>query len=561
MHLMDVLNVFGGLAIFIFGMNMMSDGLNKSAGERMKSILGLFTSNRFVAIVSGTVVTAVVQSSSATTTMVIGFVNAGLLTLVQSIGIIFGANIGTTVTAQLVAFDIEWLIMPAIMLGVGMSFIPRDKVRYASETIIGFGLLFLGMSLMSGALKGVSTNESFQAIFATFNCDPDLAGGVIPPLKVFGAITIGLVATCIIQSSSATSGIVIALGLSGVIDNIETAMALILGSNIGTTITAQIAALTANRLAKQAALAHTLFNVIGVLVLLVTFWIPCPGSDEALFFAVLGKLSVGGELPRQIANAHTLFNVCTTLVLIPFVPVLARICEHIIPVNLRRVGFQRLEPHLLDTPAIALTQSKHTLRHMLRKSWNMVDCALRTYNRNDAKNQLLAERLDQREKRVDELQYEITKYLEQIMRKKLTPAQTSVIPLLLHCTNDAERIGDHTAIIVELIRNFKSEAGNLSDAANQEFATLCDKLNDLANVAADLLLDQPSQMLIDQGYELDRELGALCRNYEANHVRRTGGLSEKPEVGLFYVEIISEIRKVGHHFGNVVERARAISVV
>ena len=259
-----LLNVLGGLAIFIFGMKMMSDGLHRVAGERMKNILRLFSSNRIVAIITGAVVTAVIQSSSASTVMVVGFTNAGLLSLIQAIGIIFGANIGTTVTAQLVAFDISWIIMPSIILGLLLSFIPKLSLSNWSETVIGLGFLFLGMNLMSSELKQLSSHPAFMEAFQLFKCAP--VNGWVPPVALFGAIGIGLVATLIIQSSSACSGIIIALGASGLID-LYTAVALVLGSNIGTTVTAQLAAITANRVAKQAALAHTLFNVLGVLII------------------------------------------------------------------------------------------------------------------------------------------------------------------------------------------------------------------------------------------------------------------------------------------------------
>lgn len=237
MGFMQWMQVFGGLAIFIFGMKLMSDGLHHVAGEKMRSILRMFSANRVVGVISGTLVTCVIQSSSASTVMVIGFVNAGLLSLVQAMGLIFGANIGTTITAQLVAFDIAWIIMPSIILGLLMSFVPRQRIANWSETIIGFGFLFLGMETMSATLKVMAQNPTFMKAFQTFQCAP--VDGTIPFMALLGAIGIGLVATCIVQSSSACSGIVIALGASGLLD-IYTAVALILGSNIGTTITAQI---------------------------------------------------------------------------------------------------------------------------------------------------------------------------------------------------------------------------------------------------------------------------------------------------------------------------------
>ena len=254
--LATVLQVLGGLAVFIYGMKLMSDGLHQAAGEKMRSILRMFSANPVIAVLSGAAVTCVIQSSSASTVMVIGFVNAGLLSLFQAMGLIFGANIGTTITAQLVAFDISWIIMPSIILGLLMSFGKNQKIANWSETIIGLGFLFLGMEFMSGELKTLAQLDSFKSAFLTFQCAP--VNGIIPPGALLGAVFIGMAATMIIQSSSACSGIVIALGSSGLLD-IYTAVALILGSNIGTTVTAQLAAMTANRVAKHFVLIYKFF--------------------------------------------------------------------------------------------------------------------------------------------------------------------------------------------------------------------------------------------------------------------------------------------------------------
>ncbi|MBQ9759368.1 MAG: Na/Pi cotransporter family protein, partial [Opitutales bacterium] len=388
------------MAIFIFGMKLMSDGLHNVAGDKMRTVLRLFSANRFVGILSGATVTAVIQSSSASTVMVIGFVNAGLLTLVQVIAIIFGANIGTTVTAQIVAFDIEWIIMPSIIIGLLLSFVPVRSIRNWSETVIGLGFIFFGMTLMSGQLKSLASDPAFMQLFQIFNCAP--VDGVIPPLALLGAIGVGVAATFVVQSSSAVSGIVIALGISGLVD-LYTAVALILGSNIGTTVTAQLASLTANRIAKQTALAHTLFNVIGVIIVAGTFWFTIDG--EPIFFKAVKSFSDSeNDLARQIANAHTLFNVTATIILVGFIPLLAKICEKVIPVEKERTKFQRLEPHLLYTPSIALAQTAGALRKMLKKSWKIVDCTLCLYNKNDEKNQNVLKQLEKREADVDERQ-------------------------------------------------------------------------------------------------------------------------------------------------------------
>ena len=545
-----VIQVMGGLAIFIFGMKLMSDGLHKVAGEKMRSLLKLFSANRFVAIISGCAVTAVIQSSSASTVMVIGFVNAGLLTLVQAIGIIFGANIGTTVTAQLVAFDISQIIMPSIIVGLLLTFISRDKVASWGETIIGLGLLFLGMKYMSGELKALSTQPAFAAAFQTFKCAP--VNGFIPPLSLIGAIFIGVIATLILQSSSAATGIIIALGASGLLD-IYTAIALVMGSNIGTTVTAQLAALTANRVARQAALAHTLFNTLGVIIISLSFLIVI--NNNPLFFQVIDWLSgADATLPRKIANAHTVFNLATTIILIPIIPFLAYLCEKIIPVD-AKVKFTKLEKHLLETPAIALVQASSELRRMTKKAWKMIDIVLQIPLNNEEPEKSVLKKLDEREKQVDDMQGDITEYLSLLMHnQQLTTHQAEQIPALLHCTNDAERIGDHTAIIRKLLKEFKDDEGKLSGEAIDEFKTLYEVLAEQAKCTIDLL-DSYSVEKQEMADKLRDRMVDLTAKYEKNHLKRVKSSKCMGASGVFFLEMLTEFKKISRHFGNVTDRA------
>ena len=543
------LTTLGGLAIFIFGMKMMSDGLHHVAGEKMRNILRVFSANRFVAVVSGALVTCVIQSSSASTVMVIGFINAGLLTLTQSIGLIFGANIGTTITAQLVAFKISWIIMPAIIIGLALSFIPRRNVAKWSETVLGFGFLFLGMELMSDALKGLSRYQAFKNAFRLFECAPADGSSMIPFFALLGAIAVGLVATLIIQSSSACTGIIIALGASGLID-IYTAVALVLGSNIGTTVTAQLAALTANRVAKQAALAHTLFNVTGVLLIMLTFLIPVKG--QPVFFTIISDL--GGDLPRQIANAHTIFNVFTTLVLIFFIPIFAKVCKKLIPVKDTEVKYQKLEPHLLDTPPIALAQTAGTLRQMLNTAWETNNCAFRIYIDNDENNRNEVKQLEEKEAEVDNFQKDITGYLSELMRRDLTAKEAEQIPLLLHCTNDAERIGDHTELIRAITEKLIGENLRFSPEAEREFRSLYGTLKDLA-LATISLIEKSDFSCRNRAEQINERLNNMLNRSEAEHISRINNGECRPQVGILYLELLEEIRKISRHLENIVERA------
>ena len=548
-----LMNVFGGLAIFVFGMQLMSNGLQTVAGEKMQKVLQFFSANRFVAILSGTVVTAVIQSSGATTVMVIGFINAGLLNLTQALGIIFGANIGTTVTAQLVAFDIGCIVMPSIILGLTMTFFKKLIIKGWGETILGLGLLFYGMGLMSGELKTLANNPAFLKAFQTFDCAP--INGAIPLGALLGAICIGIIATVVTQSSSAVSVIVIALGSSGLI-NIYTAVALILGSNIGSTATAQLASLTANRVAKQAALAHTLFNAIGVILICATFWWHIGDNPMPVFFQLVEWLSKGGDLPRKIANAHTIFNVCTTLILVAFIPILAKICERIIPLGKEKLKFKKLEPHLLDTPAIALNQTVFALQRMLRKSWVMVNASLKIYNQNDEKNQAVLKTLEEKEEKIDLYQKDITDYLSQLMRRHLTHEQTDRIPKLIHCTNDAERIGDHALIIRNMMEMFFKKNATLSEESSAEFNNLFSTLQAQAESTMDLL-ENFSLEKMGETFELSGKMKLLCTESEKNHLDRLKKGQCKAENSLFYLELVAEFQKVSRHFENIAERAGA----
>lgn len=558
------MNVFGGLAIFVLGMKLMSEGLTKVAGEKMRTLLHMFSKNKFVAVIAGAIVTAVVQSSSATTVMVIGFINAGLLNLTQSLGIIFGANIGTTITAQIIAFDISSITMPSIIIGMVMTFVAVKVLRGWGEAILGFGLLFFGMGLMSAELKGIAQFPSFMEIFQTFDCAP--IDGVMPLGSVLGALGIGILVTVIIQSSSAASGIILALGASGLI-NFYTAVILVLGSNIGTTVTAQLAALAANRIAKQAALAHTIFNCLGVLIVLVSFlFVWGEGHEKApIFFHLINSLTSGNalaeipqNLPRHIANAHTVFNVGTTLLLIPFVGLLSKLCERIIRVKEdEEVKYQYLEPHLLDNPIIALEQATKSYSSMLQESWSMIESSTMEHFVNNNFDEEVAASFDAREKEVDKHQFEITNYLTQITRRPLTQQQAEYIPVLMHCTNDAERIADYTSNIISLASRLKEAEASISDAGIEDLKGVFECLRKQAN----LLMTSISEHNVDAAYEaraMEKEFTRLCNEMEDKHIERLREGTCRVIVGVIFIELLGELEKVSSKLATIAKRAPKI---
>ena len=553
-----LLNVFGGLAIFILGMKMLDKGLTKIAGEKLKTVLRFCVKNKFIAVLAGAFVTAAIQSSSATTVMVIGFVNAGLMSLAQAIGVIFGANIGTTITAQMVSFKLDSLAMPAVIVGVIMLFLPWKKIGGWADAILGFGFLFYGMGMMSSDLKTIGNFPSFINFFQTFDCSP--VNGIMPFLPILGTIIIGILATVVVQSSSAVTGIVIALGTGGLI-NLYTAVALIFGSNIGTTITAQLAAIPGNKIAKQTALAHTLFNVLGVAIVTMTFWIPWGDTGIPVFFYAVNSLTDGNafaeipqNLPRHIANAHTLFNIITAIILFPLINVLAAFCAKVIPVGEDKVRFTFLEPLLLETPGIALDQTVLALGKMMKKSWKMIDSAINDCFIPLDVNSKTTEKIRKREQNIDRYQYEIMQYLSDIMRRRISPKQSDRIPPLMHCTNDAERIGDRAENIIRIAERMKEADRKLSDEGVKELHQIFSILKDQAKHTLGTL-EFPRAVTIEMVKEAEKAVVRTAANFEDAHISRVRESRCDAETGILYVELLSELVAVSRHLSNVAERS------
>ena len=559
-----IIAVAGGLAIFILGMQLMSDGLQKVAGEKMKKILQLFSQNPFVAVLAGTAVTAVIQSSSATTVMVIGFINAGLLNLVQAIGIIFGANIGTTVTAQIISFNLNGLALPAIIIGFLVTLSKKRLINGWGNTILGFGLLFFGMMMMSKELKLLGAFPSFIEFFRTFDCAPREAGGFMPIGAVLGALGIGTVMTVVIQSSSAAMGIVLALAAGGLI-NFYTSIPLLLGTNIGTTITAFLASLAANRVAKQAALAHTLFNVLGSLVMLILFYVPFGPERHPIFLHFINIITPGNafaevpqNLERHIAMAHTFFNVVIVAILLPCISIFAKICCALLPVkDDKEVEFEMLEPHLLNTPSIAIEQVVNTIRIMAKEAWDMVDSAINDIFMNSKIDEELFESLAEREKNVDATQEAITAYLVKITRHELSEPQSALVPLLMHCTNDAERIADHTENIINLTQRMVNSDRKLSEDAQVELKYMSSLLNKLADNVLQALHGSEGGC-VDRALKAEGEINQLAKSLEDNHIQRLQKGLCTLDAGIIFIEMVGEMEKVGDHLANIAERAPEI---
>lgn len=559
-----VIAVLGGLTLFVFGMKLMGDGIQKVAGENMKKILQFFARNGIVAVLAGTLVTAVIQSSSATTVMVIGFINAGLLTLTQAIGIIFGANVGTTVTAQIISFNLSGLALPAITIGFLITLSKKREINGWGETLLGFGLLFYGMTMMSDELRVLGDFPSFKEFFKAFDCMPAEPGSWMPLGAVLGAIGIGIAATVLIQSSSAAMGIVLALAGSGLI-NFYTAVPLLLGTNIGTTITAMLAAAAANRVAKQAALAHTLFNVFGVVLMLILFYVPYGPERIPVFLYFINAITPGDvfaaipqNVERHIAMAHTFFNVTVVVVLLPFLKQFASLCNWLLPIhNDTKIKIKMLEPGLLNTPSIALKQTVSAIRKMVKDAWAMVDEAVNKQFLPGVSDKERYEALAAAEERIDAMQTEVTAYLVQITRKPLTEPQSELVPLLMHCTNDAERIADHTELILELTSRLVKSDKKLSETGKKDLRKMWEVLNDQAkNVINALGSDNPA--MVKFALKDERKINKMADKLESAHIERLRKGSCTITNGMIFIEMLGELAKIGDHLSNIAERTPEI---
>ena len=544
--------VLGGLALFIYGMGLMSEGLTQVAGARMKAILGYVTKNRVAAIAAGAGITALIQSSSATTVMTVGFVNAGLLSLTQAIGVVFGANIGTTVTGQLVSLKVTDLALPAVVLGVvGLMIARRSMMCGAWRTVLGFGLLFFGMNMMSHELKALARLPEFISFFSHFDCAPS-AGGYLPFGAVLGAIAVGTLCTVAVQSSSATIGITIALANAGVI-NLWTAVPIVLGDNIGTTVTALLASIGTNVNARRAALAHALFNIIGTLLLVMTFVLVFVegGVKAPAFFHLVNVCAEGnaflGENPgRHVAMAHTLFNVANVVVLAFFIPLLARLCSRMIRDNSNQ-KVKALEPLLLSNPALALLAARRTLGEMARRASTVASVALNTCL---GRAHVAEESLYDAEREIDGLQTNLRDYLVAISQRKLSERQAQTLPEMLHCVNDAERISD---IALKIFR--KASRVQREGLSDEILRLTNDLMSEMRSMATGIVQALRSGAVLSFDPDAsEKRIVEMARDLTRNFADRLKDAPGDAPHDMAFLTVMSAVKDVARHLENIAER-------
>ncbi len=544
----------GGLGLFLFGMRIMSEGLQRSAGARLRQLLQLLTQNRFIALLVGLVVTAIVQSSSATTVMVVSFVNAGLMSLTQAVGVVLGANIGTTVTAQLIAFKIQHYALPAIGVGMGLKLFGRkESWQNTGEILLGFGLLFFGMTVMRDAFGPLRSDPMFQEWFVRFGVNP------------FLVILVAAVFTMLVQSSTATVGLAMALAGTGLLD-FKACVAIILGDNIGTTITANLAAIGANAGAKRTARAHSIFNLCGVAWILLVF--PgfmnfvnaiTPGDPDFVIRTAEEASRLGGAvgekpyIARHIANAHTLFNVVNCLVFLPLMGLLIRAATWLVPDKGGDMELdfhlKYLNPRVLDTPDIALGQARLEVTRMaeiteamLRRSWEYFQTG------EDASFQ----RVLQKEQLVDVLQKEITDFLTTLSGKSITTDASKEVADMLHMVADLERVGDHAENLAKLAQRMHKNKIEFSEGAHQGIADIFTAAQDFLSFATRSMMEL-DEAILPRARAFEDKINQLEDGLRAEHIRRLQEGACQVEPGLIYIDMLTNLEKIGDHAYNVSE--------
>ncbi|MDY4661967.1 Na/Pi cotransporter family protein [Pseudoflavonifractor capillosus] len=539
MKITDILSLLGGLALFLHGMQMMSSGLEAAAGNRMKSILEKLTSNRLLGVLVGAVITAVIQSSSATTVMVVGFVNSGMMTLRQAVWIIMGANIGTTITGQLIALDVGAMAPLFAFIGIAlMVFLKNPKVHHIGSILGGLGILFIGMDMMSAAMEPLRNSQAFVDLVSTFS----------NPLV--GILT-GAIFTAIIQSSSASVGILQALAMSGVV-SLPTAVYVLFGQNIGTCITAVLASIGTSRNAKRATIIHLSFNVIGTAL----FTVICIATP----LTTLVQSFTPDNAAAQIANMHTLFNVVTTLLLLPVGGHLVNLAMHILPDRKEEkeegMHLQYLKPIAVDkdrtiaigTSAIYLNQIREELQRMLGKARGNIDLAFQAVL--EVKPELLS-KAEETETYIDYLNKEISQYISKVISHETNETDSAAVSAYFKITGNIERIGDHAMNICEYSTMMEKKGIHFSEGAKDELREMRDVcLAALDTLAADA---DVSQGWLSSMEKLEQRIDDMTAEFRQSQLDRMKSGSCSDEACILFSELLTDFERIGDHALNIAQ--------
>ena len=538
MRITDVLNLLGGLALFLYGMQMMSDGLEDAAGNRMKQILEKLTANRFLGVAVGAGITAVIQSSSATTVMVVGFVNSGMMTLQQAVWIIMGANIGTTITGQMIALDVGILAPMIAFIGVAMIvFVKMPQAHYIGKILAGLGVLFIGMDMMGAAMEPLESSETFLSLMTTFS-NPAIG------------ILAGTLFTALIQSSSASVGILQTLAVGGLIP-FSSAVYVLFGQNIGTCITAVLAAIGTNRSAKRTTLIHLMFNLIGTTV----FTILClnfPITD------LVAKLTPGRP-DAQIANMHTIFNIVTTILLLPFGTYLAKLATKILPerreeqqsatsLSSLTEEFRRGGRTTIGAAAVHTDLLRNEIKHMLALAG---ENAYRSYQIVLDTDLAGLKKLEETEETLDRMNKEISQYISQILVHNNSDQNVSEIKEYFLITSNAERIGDHAANIGGYVEAIKRKSIVFSASARNELK----QMQAILQRAVEEVLDRSGDATdwLSKVAAMEQEIDDMTAVFRERHLERMHQGECSEEACVLYSELLTDFERIGDHILNIAQ--------
>ena len=539
MGITDVLSLFGGLALFLYGMQMMSTGLEAAAGNKMKSILEKLTSNRVKGVLVGAAITAVIQSSSATTVMVVGFVNSGLMTLKQAVWIIMGANIGTTITGQLIALDIGAIAPLFAIIGVAvMMFVKNEKVHHISSIFAGLGILFMGMDMMGAAMEPLQESEAFINLMTKFS----------NPLI---GILVGAVFTAIIQSSSASVGILQALAATGMVP-LSSAVYVLFGQNIGTCITAVLASIGMKVNAKRTTIIHLMFNIIGT----VLFTIICMVTP----YVHLIESITPGDPVAQIANAHTIFNIVTTLILLPFGTQMADIAEKILPDSKKEddedLRLKYIRPfessYAIGNSAVAVTQVREEVGRMQEMVMKNIGDAFDTLIKYDDKSH---KKVEEREEYIDYLNKGISEYVVSLMASEMSSDDSRKINGYYAIISNLERIGDHAVNIVEYADDMKKWDLKFSDNVLEELEDMKKQCIASLNNVKDVDSGNVAEVLT-QAVALEQKTDNMRDKYFKKQMQRLKKGKCKPQSGIVFSEILTDFERIGDHVLNIAQEYR-----
>lgn len=527
-----IVSLMGGLGLFLLGMKQMSDGLEKAAGAKMRSILEAVTTNRIMGTLVGILFCAVIQSSSATTVMVVSFVNAGMMTLYQAAGVIMGANIGTTVTSQLVSFNLSAYAPVFLFAGVLLTqFVKNDRVKKIGEVILGFGVLFMGLSVMSGSMSSLKDSPQVAGLLS----------GLTNPLL---GVLMGTVITAVIQSSSVTVSIVLLMAQQGLLE-LPICFYIILGCNIGACMSAMLASLSGKKDAKRAALIHLFFNIIGTIIMYVVLTLA-----GGLVLNIIVKIS-GSDPGRCVANAHTLFKICQVIILLPFTKWIVKLTYLAVPGEEKTEDTEHelyyIGKTAMFSPTTAVIEAMMELEHMGALAYENLNRAL------DALIDLDEKKIDkvyEVEKQINFMNHAITSYLVRIGQMTLPIDDSKSIGALFHVVNDIERIGDHAENLADSARNRIRENISFSGEGLEELKAISEKVNTILGYSIDMFAHNSKEHIQDI-MELENEIDEMERQFQKNHVERLTKNECTAASGMIFSDAISGFERVADHATNI----------